>query len=103
MAETQYELVSLNRAMRLDLKLKSILPDLFKHIKVGFIVQLEIETRNLRKRCAERFWVLVRYKRGNVLKGEVNNVMGRTQYHGVKLGDIIEFGKDHIINVLMSQ
>lgn len=61
-----------------------------------------IEVGDYVKICArdkERFWVLVTGIEGEVVTGEVRNVLLSTDVHGLRLGDTVVFEKRNIYQV----
>jgi hypothetical protein len=55
----------------------------------------------LAKLCTggERFWVIVIEVEGDKIRGVVDNELVRTETHGLKLNDLIEFEFRHIYDI----
>lgn len=74
---------------------------LFKGVRAGSLVKIWVEAANHDKPCGECFWTIVRAadKHHKVFTCEVNNRLHRTQYHGLKMGDIIKVKREHVIDI----
>lgn len=67
-----------------------------KHeVTVGSFVKLGFEEEGTE---TERMWVKVTYNYGNSFRGELNNEP--VGLSSVKLGDIVDFTSEHIIDIL---
>jgi len=47
----------------------------------------------------ERFWVIIRERKGNEFVGEINNDLVGTDLHKLKYGDLIAFKRDNICDI----
>ena len=61
-----------------------------------------IKEGNFVKVCAgnERFWCRVDSINEDKLKGTVDNELVHVDQHGLKFGDKIEFGKEHVYDII---
>ncbi len=63
-----------------------------KKLKVGDFVKVSIGD--------ERFWVEIEKIDNHNINGEINNDLVRTDRHGLKFGDNIEFNKECVYQIL---
>lgn len=76
------------------------LNDLIANVTKGSMVRVFIEATRFKEKCPESPWVIVEQARGkNAFTGFLNSRMGRSQFHGLKMGDAIEFRREHIVDI----
>lgn len=69
-----------------------------KSVRVGQNVKIGVQSPN--DNPGERFWVIVRKRLQDRYCGTVNNDLVYTDIHGLKDTDPIEFGPEHILDIL---
>lgn len=75
--------------------------EFLNQVKRGYLVKLQVKALGHTKPCAEAFWVLVlKVDRltGDCL-GLIDNRMARSQYHNLKLKDMLEFNLCHVLEI----
>jgi hypothetical protein len=60
-------------------------------IKQGSLVKIH--------RTGESFWTIVRSVEGDAISAVVNNELYCTDLHGLKVGDLVEFDRNDILDV----
>jgi hypothetical protein len=77
--------------------------DIVEQAKPGHFLKVGAEFRDADSEWSgERFWVIVRTIEGRGaatrLTGEINNELQCTASHGLKLGDMIAFAPQHVLD-----
>jgi hypothetical protein len=72
-------------------------------LRPGSLVKVYVEAVGNERRAPEMFWVLLDKvdARRQKFRGLVNNRLHRTIFHGLQLNDVVEFRRQHIVDVLL--